>query len=583
MIGGNHSIFKSRLKGVEVDLLNDNVDETGFFDKHYYDGSYNGQYLYELAVCCKTGGSYIVEILVPTPLSEPYQGTVYRYIATTDYVDPNGNVLRQFDCGEIRQIPTPSGDDPTPISNVSFEIVTALEGACKKCCSAQATFERRCDGTLINLNISNADFTIYSDPKKFYKYTGLVVLIDSNSVPVYTNDFLRLISKSKDASNTADSLDISNVEEWTCEEFDNDCGICQTYYKVVACDTNITEEYCTDQDLSAYVGVGAIKIVVDNQPSDICWTVEESLSCEFPVTITVSEEFAECIDCLTPLNYRLESCATDDNTVIYTSTDLSQYEGRTVNLEGYGNCFFVEIFEERVPSTVQVNVTNDYDNCVECPKPRYQLTNCEDSEDLIVTTTNLEAQIGSVIKISFYPEKCWTVSVTDDNTSDDLVILTDTFTTCEECLPVVTCDCTIVKNTSLAAKEFQYVDCDDVLQGITLQAGQSTPKICAKEWIFPDGWTDVTCIQNFGECVDNICPPPAIPFRKIKPGYNTPGCTIEYYERVTCKFADLMYNEVMQKRYGVSPCCPEDEFYKIHIKQQLLEMKAITDPNACKI
>ena len=44
-----------------------------------------------------------------------------------------------------------------------------------------------------------------------------------------------------------------------------------------------------------------------------------------------------------------------------------------------------------------------------------------------------------------------------------------------------------------------------------------------------------------------------------------------------------MYNEVMQKRYGVSPCCPEDEFYKIHIKQQLLEMKAITDPNACKI
>lgn len=582
MIGGNHGIFKSRLRGIEVDLLNDSIDETGFIDKHYYDGSYNGQYLYELTVCCKYGESYTLEIMVPSLLAEPYAGTVYRYIAPTTYTGPNGNVLRQYDCATITQIFEPSGDDPVSISNVAFELLPLQsKNMCEVCCSAEALFERRCDGAQIRLNISNSDFTIYTDPEKFYKYVGLVVLIDENGTPVYTNDFLRLISKSTTPSTSADTLNITSTEEWTCGEFDNDCGICQTYYKIVACDTNITEEYCTDQDLSAYLGSGVIKVTINNQPSDVCWIVEETAVCEFPVTISVSEEFTDCLECLTPLNYRLESCAVDDNTVIYTSTDLSQYIGRTVNLEGYGNCFFVEVFEENVPTTVQVRVTNDYISCAECPKPRYQLTNCEDPTDLIVTTVNLEAQIGSVIKISFYPEKCWTVSVTDDNTSDDPIILTDVFATCEECLPVLTCDCTIVKNTSSEAANFQYVDCDDVTNTVTLQAGQSTPKICAKEWIFPEGWTDTTCLQNFGECVDNVCPPPAIPFRKIKPGYNTPGCTIEYYERVTCKFADLMYNEVMSKRYGIEPCCPEDEFYKTHIKEQLLEMKAITDPQPC--
>jgi hypothetical protein len=485
MIGGNHGIFKSRLRGIEVDLLNDDIDDTGFIDKHYFDGEYKGQYVYELTVCCKYGEPYTLEIMVPAILAEPYAGTVYRYIAPTTYTGPNGNVLRQYDCATIRQIIEPSGADPVSISNSAFELVTQAEGACKFCCSAEALFERRCDGTQIRLNISNSDFTVYTDPEKFYKYTGLVVLIDENGTPVYTGDFLRLISKSTAPSSSADSLDISSTTVWICSDIDPECSICETYYKIVSCDITVTEEYCTNQDLSVYLGSGPIKVTIDNRPSDICWTVEETTVCEFPVTITISEEFTDCIECLTPLNYRLESCAVDNNTVIYTSTDLSQYTGRTVNLEGYGNCFFVEVFEENVPATVQVSVTNDYINCVECPKPRYQLTNCEDPLDLIVTTVNLEAQIGSVIKISFYPEKCWTVSVTEDNTSDDPIILTDVFTTCEECLPVLTCDCTIVKNTSSETANFQYVDCDDVTNTITLQAGQSTPKICAKEWIFP--------------------------------------------------------------------------------------------------
>ncbi len=316
MIGGRHIIFKSRIKGLDVDLLNDTVDDTGFINEHYFDGSYMGQYLYRLTVCCKAGDPYYVEVLVPAPLT----GSNYRYIATSDYTDPSGNILKQYDFFSVSQILTPSGADPTPISNVAFELIDGV--ICKTCPDGQATFERRCDGSIITLNIQVADFAVQTDPEAFYKYTGSIVLIDANGTPVYPDDYLHLISKSTTTSSTSDQLLISDTEEALCAEIDPDCGICPTYYKLVACDESVTEEYCTNEDLSAYVGSGALKVTINNEPSDICWTVEESTSCAFLSDIVINEEFSDCVECATPLIYRLESCDTDGDSVIYSRGGL---------------------------------------------------------------------------------------------------------------------------------------------------------------------------------------------------------------------------------------------------------------------
>jgi hypothetical protein len=80
-------------------------------------------------------------------------------------------------------------------------------------------------------------------------------------------------------------------------------------------------------------------------------------------------------------------------------------------------------------------------------------------------------------------------------------------------------------------------------------------------------------------------PPAPIPFtlhpRKIKPGYDTPGCDPEYTQKVTCTFGEQVYDEMVKSRYGVTICCDHD-LQKWNIKKQLLDLRAIYDPSLCK-
>ena len=66
--------------------------------------------------------------------------------------------------------------------------------------------------------------------------------------------------------------------------------------------------------------------------------------------------------------------------------------------------------------------------------------------------------------------------------------------------------------------------------------------------------------------------------RKVKPGYNTPICSADKYDKITCEFADIAYKNVLELRYGISNCCPEED-EKWLIKKELIEIQALTDPN----
>lgn len=91
--------------------------------------------------------------------------------------------------------------------------------------------------------------------------------------------------------------------------------------------------------------------------------------------------------------------------------------------------------------------------------------------------------------------------------------------------------------------------------------------------------TFVTC----EECLPQ--PPPPIPFtlhpRKVKPGYDTPGCDPEYTQKISCTFGEQVYDEMVALRYGVTICCDHD-IQKWNIKKQLLDLRAIYDPSLCK-
>jgi len=314
---------------------------------------------------------------------------------------------------------------------------------------------------------------------------------------------------------------------------------------------------------------------------DGCWTITRNgEECDGEVETTVINTYATCEDCVPVFYYRLESCGNSEPIILYTSQDLSAYVGQTITLDDYIGCYNVTIYEGQVPSPVTIVFKNNYPDCIECATPRYKLTDCDGIRPSIFTTTNLSGYLSSVIKLTFYPDTCWTVEETTINSSDDLVIISTEFADCQECSLDYPCLCCTVTNNSEFTQTFTYRDCDGNTEGndIILEPGEVSDKHCVLKWLFPEPWSLPKIITDYGECVDGKCPVILI-FRGVRPGYNSPSCSIQYYERITCAYAEILYRDVIAQRYGITPCCSEEEIYRLDIKFQLLELQAINNPD----
>lgn len=161
-------------------------------------------------------------------------------------------------------------------------------------------------------------------------------------------------------------------------------------------------------------------------------------------------------------------------------------------------------------------IISEFDNCPACNCKHYILTDCEDPDHIITVTNDLLLALGKVIKIEGC-DTCWEVS--------------------------------------------GPFDCDG----------------------------NETCINLTSSIYDTceLCLPPVIPVpaeslrpRAVKPGYNTPGCSPEYTEKIYCRFAEAVYSKMIAVRYGLTMCCQED-FDKFFIRKQELDLRAIYDPLAC--
>lgn len=295
------------------------------------------------------------------------------------------------------------------------------------------------------------------------------------------------------------------------------------------------------------------------------------------VPTTVIGTYPNCAACLPPLYYRLESCSTSNPLIIYTSQDFSAYAGQTVTLNEYEGCFNFTVFTSNVPSTITVTLKQNYANCIQCTASRYKLTDCDGERPSIYTTTDLSAYLSSIVKLTFYPDTCWSVSTTTINSSDDLVIIASEFSTCDECTINTVCFCSAITNNSTTTQTFQFEDCDNNIQSIDVKANTLSREYCILRWIYPTSWNLPKLYTNNGPCVDGKCPS-GLSFRSIRPGYNSPACSEQYYEKIACRYADILYKDVISQRYGIAPCCDQDDIYRLHIKFQLLEMQAINNP-----
>jgi hypothetical protein len=353
-------------------------------------------------------------------------------------------------------------------------------------------------------------------------------------------------------------------------------------YNLIDCD-GIQDPITTNKvSLGQYAILGQI-VKIEGYP-DTCWIVTDDGDCECAIDVTVLQFYDGCATCKNPSKYKLTNCD-DSNTIVYTSSDLSAFVGQVILRGECPGCWLVTTIED-IPSDTIVTVSAAYLNCTECAREYYLLTDCTGYKDPIITYTDLSQYIGSVIKIKYCPETCWTVTATNDPTDAGIVIPEVEYVDCPECLLTFPCICTTVRNDSTTSKDYRYYDCNLDIQFFTLAPGEKSERFCIRVWAiyFPE--TDY--IETYGNCTEVSadvwdCPAIVYPRRSVQPGYNTPACTIEKYEKITCKSAEVYYKQVLYLRYGISDCCPEDTD-KWLIKKELVDMDALKDPNyACTV
>ena len=420
--------------------------------------------------------------------------------------------------------------------------------------------------------------------------------------------------------------------------------------------------------------------------------------CDCPVDITVIRDYTDCEECLGITAYKLFNCE-KINEVVYTLQDFSAYVGQVIKDDC--NCWVVEEIDYQPPSETTIVDPIVFEDCNTCLTTYYTLTDCDDLESVIISSTNLSAYVGQVVKIEGC-DPCYEVALYEETTAPALweeLTVTEASATCFECKQLVP-RCSTVFNNSTEDRTFTYINANgDSEETEIVKSGHFSLRHCVQYWESPD-----TYIYNYhgdctvyeydntplpGECncidvtitpvggiatvyaavhtgefynndkvynltVDSVpyfiwsgglggewnltdiigsqtpggeigqiksgivdCPvapvgswtPGLMPSgiavqelftvegacetliikeghcvqyfpndRKVRPGYNTPICSADKYDKITCNAADIMYKKVLELRYGISDCCPEEN-EKWLIKKELIELQALTDPN----
>lgn len=359
-----------------------------------------------------------------------------------------------------------------------------------------------------------------------------------------------------------------------------DCvdGECPTScYELTDCEGLLDPIYTTAQSLGQYAILGQVVQIANY---DNCWEVTSVVDCDCAINVVVLQVYDDCASCNPDPNYILTNCD-DQNTIIYTSNDLSAYVGQVVELDpDCPGCWIVGEVNGPIPSDVPVVVDAAFEDCEACKTTYYQLTDCTDTENPIITSTDLSAYVGSIIILEWCPTTCWTVSVSLTSTGAGVLgDISNEFETCDDCLTSFPCVCSRLKNHDTVSHNYDYLDCAGDVQTISLLAGQRSERICMAHWLtsYPTDY-----VEYFGNCTldgdVHTCPPPVYPRRSLKPGYNTPHCSTWKYEEISCKAAEALYKQVLELRYGISNCCPEEDQQYL-IKKQLIDLKALVNPD----
>jgi hypothetical protein len=374
-----------------------------------------------------------------------------------------------------------------------------------------------------------------------------------------------------------------------------------------------------------------------------CFTVGVSTVAVLPPSYTIVDWNVQgygitssCSVCRADLSsgVKLVDCSNPANTLCVTNNIVI---GSIVTIVGFPNTCWIAEAPEECTEIYFVNIVQTFNSCPNCqdtlPVTNYQLTDCNNPDLVVYTSTDLADYVGQIVTLDEYADQCFYVTVLDtDIPSDISVTVINSFVDCTECQaqPYLLIDCagiledivtytdlsanvgevivistcpdtcwsveetdivdfdgsvqvinqyetcsTCLANTTSEEENFDVVTYEGVVTKYTVGANSTLPKSCLISWTVPVG----IVVTEYGDCTNGVCPTPAPqPKRKVTPGYNTPACTPAYYENVECNFSEWMYKDVLERRYGISSCCVE-ELMKWEIKHEMLMLDALINPD----
>lgn len=585
-------------------------------------------YAYEFTPCCDS--STPLYFLDTSSISS--EG-VFEYIGLVPYVDGNGNYLMPGMCYYITIVPIGSAIvmGPPSASDLSFvskdpcdpENIPEGCGSCNPACyylipcvdspNTDPFYSNTPElsgylNQFVNIFYDEQSFCVYvteGDPTRcataapvvineettctecaltcYYisNVSSLVYYVDADMVlqtlsAANAKPYVQICSYIEPITFVASSTVIHNLGPCTEDGCPAKC------FELKSCDQSEVF-YSTSQNLIQH---WANNSIVKLSGYDGCYEVGLSnITCDCPVEVTVTQVFENCLACEGYKNYKLTNC--ESNAVKYTSNDLSAYVGDVVEISENSvacpGCWRVELFTFPITSNINIAVINTFKDCKECLQDYWLLEDCAQIEADIITITDLSIFEDEYIRLTWCPDTCWHVTSTRQHTNPTIVFLENNYVDCQTCIiDALPCICVSLKNTSMGPYTLEYYDCDGNGQEIIINANELTDKMCIKQLVNPP---EFITVNNFGNCSgtspDYTCPIVPTPRRAVTPGFNTPNCSPEYYERVFCHFSAWIYGEVLKQRYGISPCCSE-EAEKWEIKQQMLEYSAAYNPDyAC--
>ena len=404
----------------------------------------------------------------------------------------------------------------------------------------------------------------------FRQYDAYLEYIDSNGFNVYSFVIPSQIPGGDPYTYYIwfDSASFIWVVSQTVGDRDNALATYETKGTEIPCPAPVSNLIWED-------GIGPNLEIVNGFFSDLC-----DEQCKCPVDVIVLRDYESCFECLPTIAYKLTSCS---NPLVntYTTQDLSAYVDKVIKDDC--DCYTVQEINYQPPIDTPITIEQTYDDCETCLATLFLLTDCNDPERTIVTDTNLTVYLGQYVKIKNC-EGCFFVeSYTLVPEFIEAVEVEENYDTCFACNQVLP-RCSTVFNNSTEDRTFTFINANgDPEETAIVKSGHFSLRYCVQTWEESD-----TFIYNYyGDCTiyedefgvkTGFCVQYFPNSRKVKPGYNTPICSAEKYDKITCKFADIVYKKVLELRYGISNCCPEED-EKWLVKKELIELQALTDPN----